>query len=266
MRTGCRNDRELESMLRAYGKAVRNGGSAVESGTREKAVAETVALSKNAFFESESRRRISYIEFMTQQLRYIRKLWWILQFVVIAGLYIFITAADSTMDMRRMLGAAAPLFAILMVPELWKNRNAQSIEVETASYFSLRQIYAARMTAFAMADGLLLTAFVISAAAGSVMGVEEILIQFLLPMTVTCCICFRMLCSEAVSSEYIAIFLSLMWTGFWMLVVVDDRIYDRISMPLWTAVLILSIAYFAYVVRKTLTACGEYRGAEVVWD
>lgn len=266
MRAGNISDRELESMLRAYGEAVRNGGSAVEIGAREKAVAETVELSRKAFFDSENRRRISYIEFMTQQIRYIRKFWWILQFVVIAGLYIFITAADSTMDMRRMLGAAAPLFAILMVPELWKNQNAQSIEVETASYFSLRQIYAARMTAFALADGLLLTAFVISAAAGGIMGAEEILIQFLLPMTVTCCICFRMLCSEAVSSEYIAIFLSLMWTGFWMLVVVDDVIYDRISMPLWAAVLILSIAYFAYVVRKTLTACGEYRGAEAVWD
>ena len=266
MRAGCRNDGELESMLRAYGETVRAGYRAGKTAEREKAVAETVELSKNAFFESESRRKISYIEFMTQQTRYIRKLWWILQFVVIAGLYVFITAADSTMDMRRMLGAAAPLFAILMVPELWKNQNAQSIEVETASYFSLRQIYAARMTAFALADGLLLTAFVISAAAGGIMGAEEILIQFLLPMTVTCCICFRMLCSGAVSSEYMAIFLSLMWTGFWMLVIVDDRIYDRISMPLWIAVLALSIAYFAYVVRRILTACGEYRGAEAAWD
>ncbi len=258
MKLGRKKDTEFENMLRIYSEIIKSGDNTEELKMHEKAAEITAILSKAAFFESEKKRQISYSEFMVQQIRYISKLWWLMQFAVIAGIYVFITAADGTVDVQRILGAAAPLFVIFMMPELWKNRTAQSMEMESASYYSLRQVYAARMTAFAFADGFILTVFVIAALTNEIIGAEEILIQFLLPMMVTCCICFRMLCSKSISSESVAIFLSLIWTGFWLVVVVNSKVYDMISMPLWAAALTVSIIYFVYVVRNVLMTCGEY--------
>ena len=122
----------------------------------------------------------------------------------------------------------APLLVIMIVPELWKNRGSMSMEIEGSAYYSLRQVYSARLTVFAFADGILLTLFSVFAFATTRIEAEEMMVQFMLPMIVTCCICLRMLCSRFVSSEYMAVFLSLLWTGFWLVVVIDRGIYDKI--------------------------------------
>lgn len=267
---------EVERMLSAYGEAVRAerlnaretaaGAAGASAYGDERAIRETVAASKSAFFDAESRRRISYAGFVMQQVRYVSKRLWALQFIVIAAVYILITAAGSDIDIRRALGAAAPLIVILVIPELWKNRAAGSMEIEAAAFYSLRQIYAARMTAFAFADGMMLTVFIAASAASGSLGAEEMLIQFLLPMTVTCCICLRMLYARSRASEYMAVFLSLMWTGFWLVVIVRDDIYDMISMPLWALVCAAAAAYLVYVARKAMTECGRLFETGTVWD
>ena len=52
---------------------------------------------------------------------------------------------------QRSMGVIASLFVILIIPELWKNRTFQCMEIEASSYYSLRQVYAARMLLFGMA-------------------------------------------------------------------------------------------------------------------
>ncbi|MDM8211473.1 RNA polymerase sigma factor [Mediterraneibacter glycyrrhizinilyticus] len=47
---------------------------------------------------------------------------------------------------------AETLFAILIIPELWKNRANCCMEIEGSTYYALRQIYSARILLFGLAD------------------------------------------------------------------------------------------------------------------
>ena len=107
----------------------------------------------------ESLEQLSRAEFLYQQSQYIRKRWWILQGGLLVLLWILLAVSESGVVVQKSMGVAAPLFAVLLLPELWKNRNAQATEIEGTAFYSLRQIYAARIFLFAMADFLLLFAF-----------------------------------------------------------------------------------------------------------
>ena len=91
------------------------------------------------------------------------------------------------------MGVAGALFVILLIPELWKNRNCNSMEIEAAAYYSLRQIYAARLLLFGMTDVFLLTVFCLVSSFSLQIAMAELLTQFLFPMVVAACICFGIL-------------------------------------------------------------------------
>lgn len=246
-------ERKLNDILRTFGKLN-------EAMANEENIRQVVLISKGAFFESEEKRITSYREFLFQQGRYVRKKWWFIQLAVTFALYICLCTMSSEYTMQRVMGVAAPMFVIMILPELWKNKESSSMEIEGAAFYSLRQVYSARLTIFAFADGLLITLFFVLTLATTQIKLGEMILQFLLPMTVTCCICFRILCSRVLSSEYAAIFLSLLWSGFWIVIVTDRETYTLISIPVWAIICFLAAAYFVYVVRKTMNEC------ENIWE
>ena len=134
------------------------------------------------------------------------------------------------------------------------------MEIEGAAYFSTRQIYAARMLTFAVVDGLLLGGFTAVLSLTVKVMIGEVLIQFFLPMTVTCCICFRTLCSRYFASEYTACFLSLLWTAIWIQVVLNDRIYQAVSVPVWCGICGIAVLYLTYTVKRVIRECGNGLG------
>ena len=103
----------------------------------------TIERSKDAYCDAQAQESLSAAEFLYRQGGYIRKRWWLAQGLVLFGLWFLLGSADGGDTPRRMLGAGGPLFAVLALPELWKSRNANVLEIESVSYFSLRQIYAA---------------------------------------------------------------------------------------------------------------------------
>ena len=158
--------------------------------------------------------------------------------------FLHFTASDFLI--RRTLGTAASLFVILILPELWKNRSCNAMEVECTTLFSLRQIYAARLTLFAGVDILLLTLFFVSTSFVSRLTLWEMLIQFLLPFNVTCCICFRCLYSKRINTEALSILICGFWIGLWTLVIQSDAVYYAISIPMWAGLLTTSFLYMGY--------------------
>ena len=74
--------------------------------------------------------------------------------------------AEDDFYIQRSLGVIASLFVILVIPEFWKNCSNKSMEIEAVSYFSLKQVYAARTLLFGIADTLLLTVFCGAATVG----------------------------------------------------------------------------------------------------
>ena len=243
----------LDKRLRAYGR-----GSRPEPD--ESKIKDTVVSARKSFYEGAERAHVSYFDFIYDQTRYIRKRWWGLQFMLLLFTGWFAHWVDSW-DVQRLLGIAASLFVIMAIPELWKNRSSDSMEIEGAAYFSIRQIYAARMLTFAIVDGLLLGIFtaVLSLTVRVMTG--EILIQFFLPMIVTCCICFRTLYSRFISSEYTACFLSLLWTAVWTQIVLNDNIYQAVSVPVWGGICGIAALYLTYIVKRVLRECEGNREA-----
>ena len=204
---------------------------------------ETIAVSKQAFWQGEGNRPVSRLEFLFQQSRYVKKSWWLLQGILLAAVCLALRGMETDYAIRRCLGLAGPLLAVLVLPELWKNRGCNAMEVECTTLFSLRAIYAARLVLFAGVDLLLLSAFFAGAAVLTRVTVWEMLTQFLLPFNVTCVICLVTLYSRKIRSQSLSMVLCLTWGALWLLVVKNDMLYNAISAPVWASALAASFLF-----------------------
>ena len=241
------SDRRLRKLLK---------GMYTENISQE-ALRKTVRRSRDAFCENELQGSLSSAEFLFWQSKYVRKRWWLFQAAVLLALWWISSLTKAGCDLSRCMGAAASLFAVLLLPELWKSRNAGAVEVEGASLFSLRQIYAARIFLFALVDLLLLGSFAAATVASGRLELQNLVIDFFLPYTVTCCICFRCLYSQRVGSEFFSVFLCLVWTGIWTQIMLHERVYSSISLPVWCGMLAAAVFYLGYCIWKGQRDCGK---------
>lgn len=232
----------------------------------EKNLQETIQKSKAAFVESEAENFISKAEFLYQQSKYIRKRWWILQGMILFLLWLILQLTERNVQLQRGIGISASLFAILLLPELWKNRNANALEIESVSYYSLRQIYSARIFAFALVDFLLLCAFTLPTVLTGRLLVEEMMIQFFLPYLVACCICFRVLYSKGIGSEAFALFLCFVWCAVWTKIVLDEKIYGTLSLPVWFVMTVVAVFYLGYCIYKGQNSCTGMWEENKLWN
>jgi len=212
----------------------------------EDKVRDTIAVSKAAFLSGEAERTVSPAEFLFLQSKLIQKRWWFLQGLLLAFVCLFLCHMETDYLIRRALGLTGPLFVILILPELWKNRNFDAMEVECTTYYTIRSIYAARLTLFAVVDLLLLSAFFAVASVVARISLWEMLIQFVLPFNVTCCICFRTLYAKRIRSEALAMLLCILWAGVWAMLILSNAIYSMISVPIWIASLAASVLGMCY--------------------
>lgn len=228
----------------------------------EDQIKKTIAVAKNAFLDGENNETVSCVEFLYVQSKYIKKVWWLIQGALLAVLCAVVCNVNSDVYIRRSMGVVAPMFIILIVPELWKNRRCSAMEVEGTTLYTIRQIYAARFTLFAAMDLVLLTTFFISASYLSCITLWEIMIQFVLPLNVTCCICFSTLYGARGCSEPFSVLMCSIWTGIWEFIILNDAVYNAISISIWGILLVLSFAFLGYCIyrgQKTI-----YRTWEVI--
>lgn len=241
----------LEERMACYRKSL-------EVPIPEETIQETIRRSKNAFYKAEQEGIVSYHEFLWIQLKCMPKKWWAFQSLILAVLWMLLNCVPDEELLVRSLGVASSLFVILIIPELWKNRLYGCMEIEAASYYTLRQIYAARMLLFGMADILMLTLFCGAASAGLRVGMSQLLIQFLFPLCVTAGICFGLLCSRYFLSETAAVVGCIVWNSVWMFVILDGDVYERIAMPVWVILMGLVILFTAFVIYRILANCDRY--------
>lgn len=226
----------------------------------EEKIAKTVLLSKEAFYRSEAAAPLSRFDFLIQQSRYIGKRWWVLQGLLLTLVLLLLHASETPMYLQKCLGVTAPLFAVLALPEFWKNRSCGAMEVECAAYYSLRQIYAARLTLFMGVDFLLISLFLLGVSCLGRLTVWEILISFVLPFNVSCCICFSCLYRAKASSEVLSVLLCMVWTFLWSQIVLAEGIYALVSPLVWAGMLALSFLFLFYSV-----AAGQ-RNIKKIWE
>lgn len=216
----------------------------------EDKIKKTIEVSKEAFLVGESEQTTSHIEFLYQQSKYIKKHWWAMQGLLLTCVCFLLYGAETDFLIRRSLGFAGPLFVVLILPELWKNRSYDAMEVECTTFYTLRSIYSARLTLFAGMDVFLLSMFFMGASLGAKVTLWEMLIQFLLPFNVTCCICFRCLYSKTINTEALSLLLCCFWIGLWTVVILNDNVYYKISVPVWVGLLAASFLYMGYTLSR----------------
>lgn len=241
----------FEEKLKIYKKTV-------QVPVKEEAIQRTVQLSKAAFYASEQDKVMSYHEFLLAQFGVIQKRWWGFQFLILLLFWISFRMSMEMEAVQKSLGVTVSLFIILVIPELWKNRDSRSMEIEAASYYSLRQIYAARMTLFGIVDVVLVTLFCGLTSVTLNLAMSDLLTQFLFPMVVTACICFGVLCSKHHFSEFAAISMCMIWSVLWWLLTLNESAYRKITMPVWIGLLGIALFFLIFVVYRTLNSCNDY--------
>lgn len=231
-------------------------------------IQETIRQSERAFLEAEDMTALSRVDFLCQQSKYIKKRWWLIQAFVLFLLWVLLQCTDSNYYIQRCIGIAAPLFVVMLVPEIWKNRNANAMEIECTSYYSLRQIYAARLILFAVVDLFLLSIFSCLVLCTTQVILSTFIIQFFIPMNVTCCICFRTLYSKRSSSDSQAfpLLLCMIWCVVWVEIVLKESIYMAISVPMWWILLALSCLYLGYCIYKGQRKYMEIWEGKLSWN
>ena len=225
---------------------------------KEENIQKAIQKSKEAFYLAQQEHILPYQEFLWIQLKLIKKKWWLLQALVLCMAGTAIASSGWEDYIQRGMAVSSTLFVILTIPEFWKNRSCRSMEIEETAYYSLRQIYAARILLFGMADILLLTLFCSTAVLALHFPFEQLLVQFLLPAAVTSCICFGTLGNRRRINETSAVILSILWSALWLPVTLNEKIYTLITLPLWLGFLGTALLFLAFTISRTLTRCGEY--------
>ena len=242
-----RSDRQIKKML----------SSDVHLSISGDGLQKVLCKSRRAFYENEAADILSDAEFLFQQSRYIRKQWWLLQAGVLIVLWLLLKVTNSGFYIQRYMGVAASLFGVLLLPEMWKNRSANAMEIENTVYYSLRQVYAARIFLFALVDFVLLSIFSLVTVLGGVISMEEMLVQFVLPYIVTCCICFKTLYSRKIESEALVLLLCIVWSLVWLLILMDEKIYHTVTCPAWFVMLSAAAIYLGHCIRWGQKNCGN---------
>lgn len=224
----------------------------------EQRIETTIRNSIDVFCLVEQERLLSYWGFLWSQFKLIQKRWWVIQFVLLFALWVSLPSMESVQLMQRVMGVMASLFVILIIPELWKNQTYHSMEIEATSYYSLRQIYAARMLLFGVVDIVLITLFCAMSSIVWNVTFSQLIVQFILPMVVTSCICFGILCSKYPFGETFAVIMCVLWSAVWVLVVLNEAIYALVMFPIWMMILGIAFAFLVFTIYRTIYGCNNY--------
>ena len=242
---------ELEKELRMYKEQ-----RAVVA--KEEKILETIGKSKELFFLCEQQHPIHYVEFLIAQFQLIRKRWWVLQMLMLGLVFIILPNMQNKTSMIRILGVIGVLFVVLIIPEFWKNKSYDCMQIEGTCLYSLRQIYTARMIWFGVIDMFILTFFCMTIRGKLGLATVELFVQFLFPMLVAACICFGTLCSNIPANEGTAILFCLLWNVVWCFIILNEAVYEAITFPIWCALFVFFIAFLAGAVYKTVHDCNKY--------
>ena len=205
----------------------------------EQHIKETVRKSIDSYCSVEQEKQLTYWEFLWTELHLIRKRWWLLQMLL---LWTTATLLPYLLDNRyaiRMLGMIGVLFIVLVIPEFWKNKSYDCMQIEATCLYSLRQIYAARIFLFGIVDLFMINLFCITLRGSVNLALSEIVIQFLFPAVVTACIC-------------------LLWSGIWGFIINNETIYVLITLPVWYALFGTAVVFLIGAIYKTIFDCNKY--------
>lgn len=224
----------------------------------QEAIDKTVFKVTEMIEAEEKITRIGFVEFLTVQMRIMKKRWWILQGALLFFAGEWIAVSGDTDYSYRGLSILASLFVILVIPELWKNIEYRSLEIEECSLFNLRRVYAAKLIAFGAIDTILLTFFCIIASRIQDILFADMLKQFVFPVMISATICLLSFSSKRRCSEVTTMIVCGIANVIWMVTAMNETVYSKITPVIWGGLFGVCICLMVYSVRKVLQKRMEY--------
>lgn len=196
--------------------------------------------------------RIGFAEFVVAQVRLMKKKWWVLQGILLFFAGEWIAVSGDTDYTCRGLSILASLFVILVIPELWKNTECRSIEIEESSLFDLRRVYAAKLMAFGIIDTVFLTFFCIFTSRMQGVMFAGVLKQFVFPVLLAATICLVSFSSKKRCCEATMMIVCIVSNVIWIVLVLNETVYSKITPLLWVGLFGICSCLIIYSIRKVL--------------
>ncbi|MGN0273403.1 MAG: hypothetical protein ACI4DT_01275 [Chordicoccus sp.] len=219
---------------------------------------ELADLSVETFYREEKKKPLPRKAFVLYQFRLMKKGWMILQAVLLIGIYVLLHFLGDLDACYRLVAVLSTLLIIFFVPELWREKREHSIDLINSCYYSIEELYAAKLLIAGLYDLLILSVFFIVTLTTSHVTVYRMILHFLLPMLVTACICLVCL-SAGISNYYITLSVCIAFSGLWYAVTSFPFLYRPISTAAWVVFLILSVVLLAVQIRRIVHGRGLRR-------
>lgn len=216
---------------------------------REEKIQQTIRAAEQSLLDAQAREPMGMGEFFASQVRYVRKRWWLLQTLLLAALYWYVVNQTQAMFIRQALGTGGTILIVLAIPELWKNLAWGAMDIEFASMYTIRQVYCVRLILLSGVDLILIMLFCLAASAGDALAIWDLMVQFIIPVNVTACICLTCLYFPKVKSQAFPLALSLCFSGLWQRMITDEIGFQSISADTWTLGLTVSVIYLCICVK-----------------
>ena len=227
------------------------------------AIDNTVFKATELIIEKEQISRINFAEFLIFQMKIMRKRWWILQGTLLLFACQWLYISGDANYIYRGMSIFATLFVILIIPELWGNMKFKSMEIEEASLFDLRKVYAAKLIAFGVVDTIFLTFFCTTATQFQNILFVDILKQFVFPVMIAATICMMAFSCSKPFNELATMIICIVANSIWMAVALSETIYSKITPLIWIGLFAVCISLIIYNVRKILNKNSKYREGQI---
>ena len=191
--------------------------------------------------------------FVWTQAGFIRKRMWVLQFALLAGLLVLVTATGLPLRRYALCAAAAPLLLVANVQDLARVYHQGMVELELVTRYSLPKVTAARLLIFGACDGVLLAALALVGSAVHRADLGAVLLYCLTPFTVVSALCLALL-RRLKPAAFGRVALAVVGISALAVLLPADRLqgwlYSRDVRPLWAAALAVSALALVWQSRR----------------
>ena len=250
--------KKIDKYDKKMGKILRNIGKFDEKKPSNEAIDKLVFKAKEFINSEENENRIGFIEFIALQIKIMKKELLFAQMLLLFFAGYWLSISKEIVYMQRGLSVLAALFVIFIIPELWKNIENKSMEIEKSSLFDLRRVYAAKLIAFGLIDTGILTVFCVYAVEIQKILVVDLLGQFVFPIMISSIICMMAFSRKRYLNQFVTMIICLAANMGWMLIILNDNLYLKITPIVWILIFIMCALLLFYFIQKVLHDNTEY--------
>lgn len=205
------------------------------------------SVDKEQFLRQLNFPKITYVEFLINQLNYIRKRVWIASLLVVLLGWTIASWSPIFLSISGVL----PYLAMITVTEIYRSASDKMAELEGSCRFNLQQIVMARLSILGGINFLVILIAVIFINKVTAYGILQTLLYSLVPYLIVCAICMWLLNrTKGTESLYAcAIATGSVSIGNILCETMAKFLYTSTNLHAWLTVLACCIVLVSYQIK-----------------